>query len=409
MLKTLITYKNKAVRKYRKQHLRKTSHKAQYTRGQEMVSHPKHLHTFCGYYDRSPFSPDGKCLLVLCTDVDQLEAEQGDAYVYIYNLKDKTFTQLAQTSSWNFQQGAQQQWTADGNVILNTERGGEVVAQIYKPNAENTVLAEIPSSIGMVSRSRGLVVSYEYGPMNTYEPDYGYKVLQTKESFADSLDHLKITIWSLEKKSPLQVLSPERLDKLDLNDPGSNQGTRYIQHAKFNPSGTKLMFVLRSAHPTRKVAWSSLHAWDLETDSLTNLILTKDWLKGCNHPVWANDKEVLVNLVDDRYKARKFILIDSSTGQRKIIAPSYDGVGHPTICEEGAFILTDEYTGAACQILTQYPLPSGRRRILGHFDPSKYPRGANRCDLHPRYDKTTKLIAIDHYDGEGRVVSLVSP
>ncbi|MDB4222422.1 hypothetical protein N9850_01530 [Granulosicoccus sp.] len=60
------------------------------------------------------------------------------------------------------------------------------------------------------------------------------------------------------------------------------------------------------------------------------------------------------------------------------------------------------------RMLTLYFLPSGKRKMPAQYRSAKY-RGADRCDLHPRFDTQMGVAAIGRYDGEGRVVELVSP
>lgn len=371
------------------------------------VRHPDHLHTFCGYYDRSPFSPDGKFLLLCCVDAERLDDPLQPAHIYTYELASGGFTLVASTLCWNFQQSAQQQWLGNDQILFNSENAGQPVVKIHKLTQQSKFVEEIQGSAGVVNRKRGLVALYDYGPMSTYEHDYGYKALSSRRDYKNGRDHLKITIWSLADRRPILTLEPGILDEIDRDDPGSRDGIRYIQHVKFNQAGTRILFVLRSAHASRIVPFSSLHACELESGKVTSLIPTKAWIKGCNHPVWANDDEVLINLFDDSYKARKFQLINTSNAGRKIIAAGYDGVGHPTICDKDRFILTDQYMRNGFQGLIMFPLPSGRRRVLAQFPPAKYPKGADRCDLHPRYDAHLHLAAIDHYDGDGRVISLI--
>ena len=405
MIKPVVTFYNKVRRQLDEFYFARREAKFAILPGIR-IHHPDHLHTFCGYYDRSPFSPDGSRLLVCCVDAERLEDRLQSARIYIYDLETGHFTLVGSTSCWNFQQGAQQQWISDTEVIFNSVSKDNPVAQIFNVLHQPKLVEEIEGSAGMINRERGLVAVFDYGPLAMYEHDYAYKSLKASTDFAANRAHLRIIIWSIALRRPILMLDPDVLDAIDHDDPGSRDGVRYIQHVKFNPSGTQIIFVLRSASDSRSIPLSSLYACDLASGHITRLIQTVDWAKGCNHPVWADDKNVLVNLFDDSFKARKFTLLNASNAARKIIASRHDGVGHPTICEE-EFILTDQYVPKAGQSLVKFPLPSGGRQIIGHFPPAKYPKGADRCDLHPRYDVCSKQVAIDHYSGEGRIVRVL--
>ena len=243
MIRKLISFKNKVRRKVDATAVKRGKAPEYFSSGIK-ISHPDFKHTFCGYYDRSPWSPDGRLLLVCCVDAETLEDSDMSAHIYAYELSSGEFFPVAKTRCWNFQQGAQQQWCGEDQVLLNTEEIGQPLGRVYGVKRASEYVGEIPYSIGMLNRNKGLVALYDYGPMARYEHDYGYSALLNRNDSETNRENLKVTLWSFENSLPEKELGTVLLNEIDRDDAESRKGIRYIQHVKFNPSGTKILFVL---------------------------------------------------------------------------------------------------------------------------------------------------------------------
>ena len=77
---------------------------------------PNDGHYFFGYYDKSPWSPDGSRLLM------HRQTKNRDPHVEIALLSepDSTWRPLGESHAWNYQQGSMTQWLprSDGNMLL---------------------------------------------------------------------------------------------------------------------------------------------------------------------------------------------------------------------------------------------------------------------------------------------------
>jgi hypothetical protein len=121
-------------------------------------------------------------------------------------------------------------------------------------------------------------------------------------------------------------------------------GTFYLFHVKLNQQNTKLFMVLFSTGakgrlgPTRQ-----LIVYDLKTEKIKLLLKDAEWSKGGHHPNWMpNGEDILMNLKYPDKKMR-FIRINSSSGEKHILAEHIVGGGHPSVNYDCRYILTDAY------------------------------------------------------------------
>ena len=89
-------------------------------------------HHFFGYYDKCPWSKDGRFLLALETDfLERLPNGKDKADIGIIDLEgNRVFSKIAETRAWNWQQGCRLQWLGpdfNTRVIFNDFRDGKFV------------------------------------------------------------------------------------------------------------------------------------------------------------------------------------------------------------------------------------------------------------------------------------------
>lgn len=373
-----------------------------------IIKHVGYRHTFFGYYDRTPLSPSGRYLLLLCTNAESWLKSSEQADIHMYDLFEGRFYKVATTRAWNFQQGSQQQWIDEHTIVYNDIRDNCPKSIILNVKGRRFNESVLNFHIGMFDPSKSRIAVMNYKPLNIYEKDYSYKGIEPNgENVGTFLD---LSIYSIRhNQNDYQIKGEMHLELLRDLCP-SLEGICYLQHIKFNQEGSCVIYVVRNVKPNGQKS-SFLFSLQLSTGNIRCLINEFDWMKGCNHPVWGNNQEVLVNLYSDEWKARKFCMINALTGKRRIVSSWSDGVGHPTIVriKQSKGIITDVYHGNSMeQRLMFYSLPFGSRKTLGIYPAAPLPKGPDRCDLHPRYLKPLEVICIDSYMDSGRVLRLVS-
>ena len=140
-------------------------------------SDPKFKHTFFGYYDRSPWSPDHRKLLYFATDADDYRDEAKTGVIGYFDLDSRSCSHIGETNSWNFQQAAQQQWVNDEHILYNDQSDGEAFSKICQLDGKEVM--RFSGHSGMLHRETGLVASYDYHCLYEREIDYGYLGLKS--------------------------------------------------------------------------------------------------------------------------------------------------------------------------------------------------------------------------------------
>ena len=207
------------------------------------IFEPNWLHTFFGYYDRSPWNLSETNLLMLTTNAPVLPSSAGNASVYLYRLGDGASEKVGDTSAWNFQQGAQQQWLSDNLVIYNDIANGQPVSKVVDIS-RHQVIDEFPFHTGIVDGISGVGVSYDFKSLQDHECDYGYRGLSSRPGYSDN--NKCLVVYSTKSGKLLHQLDWHRVFSA-LRTTESESEFTWIQHAKLNPSASKVLFVARPA------------------------------------------------------------------------------------------------------------------------------------------------------------------
>jgi hypothetical protein len=78
-----------------------------------------HYHFF-GYYDKSPWDPTGRYMLAHSAATDAFPSVGDEAGIVLIDLMNANHREIARTTAWNWQMGAQLQWTRwqDDTVVV---------------------------------------------------------------------------------------------------------------------------------------------------------------------------------------------------------------------------------------------------------------------------------------------------
>ena len=113
-------------------------------------------HYFFGYYDMRATGESGKHLCHRVSFMDRMQ--EADDVCELGYLDDGHFFKFAETTAWNFQQGALLQWHGDGEVMYNvrTEKGygteirsidGKLIRQFDMPLATASDISKTGISV----------------------------------------------------------------------------------------------------------------------------------------------------------------------------------------------------------------------------------------------------------------------
>jgi hypothetical protein len=353
--------------------------------------------TFFGYYDRSPWSPGGGALLYAATSSPATRLPAGDEELTIgcFDLATGEPRRLGTTRTWNLQQAAQQQWVDNEHVLFNTHEDDRPLCRIVDARTGATD-ATYPFHAGMIHRGRGLAASYSFARLRDREVDYGVPLIEDPDADRRRPAAPAVELRSLADGSVSDQITFDDALAAHHAPEQVRDAYLYTQHVKFSPSGTRILFVLRSRR-TAGSDWSrairsDLLVYDLDGGSLRVAFRGEEWSKGANHPVWYDDRHILLNAhVADRFENR-FVTVDVETGDRRVLADRCRGTGHPTRLGSGPLLLTDESLRDAQQVKLIDPARN-RETMLAQL--RRGPRGPLRCDLHPRSSADGRQVCFD--------------
>jgi len=128
-----------------------------------------------------------------------------------------------------------------------------------------------------------------------------------------------------------------------------------------------------------------------------------------SHYAWKSDRELLIHTSKESY-GTKFNLYEDLTSNVKTIGKIVLSVsGHPSYPPDGAQLIVDTYPDATRrQRLLLCKNEGSFIKQLGNFySPSRY-AGDQKCDLHPRWDRSGSRICIDSAHSGYRAMYVIS-
>ena len=389
-------------------------------------------HHFFGYYDKCPWSADGRFLLALETDfINRLPTKHDAARIKIFDLESGSSQVVAETRAWNWQQGCMLQWLGPDfkeRIIFNDFRGGRFASVIFnvRTNIEEKVIS---FPIYAVHPSGKSALSLNFSRLDNVREGYGYKGVMDPSAGEtvpanDGIFYLNLDTGEQKLALSLSDLSSDRT-------PWSS-GQSWVDHFTFNPSGTRFAFLHRKQLRNGGM-YSRLYAADADDSGLFPLLDTGM----ASHFYWKNDREILVWGRPEGAPAslgrigfiRKMLvpvyhaLFRSAAVRQKIScdafmlfksqSKSYEKIGDGILTEDGhcsfspdrRWLLTDTYAGRNHERkLLLFNLDSQKLIEVGRFrslPDSKYGVKENwdssnlRADLHPRWNRDGTQICID--------------
>ena len=407
---------------------------------------------FVGYYDKRPWSADGRRLLVhRASFLDRAPSERDTVELGCIDLTrpDHPFTCIAHSSLWNWQQGAMLAWlpNAVNTAVYNVRMGDPAtedlgVWQIGAGVVHDLTTGErrpLERPLYTVSPDGASALTLSFARLAVNRPDYGHVGVvdpTTEDAAPDDDGVYRIDMATGEAKL---ILSIETVAGFD--PPGFSKGrTHWVNHLMFNPSGERFCFLHRfwredgNMH-TRLFTASSMDGSDLRL-VFEGMISHFDWLDDHTLLAWAGQRRLLKPGATGGKGLRHHALrslkpIYYALGKprwlmSRVVGDSYmlvhdDGReperfargvltsdGHCTVSRDRKWMLTDGYTDRRNRLpLFLLEMGSGRATRIGRFDTPSTLDGPIRCDLHPRLRDDAGSVCIDSAMGGRRRVYLV--
>lgn len=367
---------------------------------------------FFGYYDKSPWDITDRYMLCMkandtWSDVSPKEPAE---IILIDTEKDESdierYKTIASTHSWNVQQGCMLQWLGPDyskRIIYNDFRKGKYCSVVLTiASGEERIL---PVPVYSVSADGSFALTLDFSRLYNLRPGYGYyneKELTDGVPLPDT-----VAIWKVDLKSG-DVTPLLRYTDFATFKPRKEMlesGTVHkVNHIMLNPRGNRFMVLYRWFNRQRK--YTRLITCNVDGSDM--YVLSDDDM--VSHCFWKDDNHILA-FENKKESGPGYYLMEDRTNSYVHCWTQFANDGHPSYSPDRRLIITDSYPDrvrmASINLMDGDETNCDNKTIARVFAPFKYDNDT-RCDLHPRWNRTSSVICFDSVH-EGNRKVYISP
>lgn len=205
---------------------------------------PKH-HLF-GFHDLPITNARGDLALSLEVDDISHPPLPGESCAAgVIDLATGAFKKLHETHTWNYPQGARQQWIGDTDLCVCNDRAedGTLISHIY--NARTGAKVDtLPFPVHCVQAEKMLAIVQDYDRIHACG-GYGYIGGRDSSRVKDIPEDEGLWIGDLRTKEKRLILTYPQIAACDEPKMIKTGYPHYVTHAQLNPSGTRIAFIDR--------------------------------------------------------------------------------------------------------------------------------------------------------------------
>ncbi len=355
-------------------------------------------HYFFGYYDLQPFdSTERFHLMHRVPFMDRLPEAGDTAELGAVDLETGAFLKYAETTAWNFQQGAMLRriWD-DGHILYNVRDGSTpsgFAAEIL--DIRTGIRKRLPAPAADVSRDGRRMLSVNFSRIFAFRPGYGYAGVPDPWENVRAPEDDGITLTDIPTGETRRIIDYARIRR-EFPEPPYSDGKLLVNHITFGPAGDRFLFLLRNFPEPGQRGWKTqLLVSDLEGNmkKLTGFCVN-------SHYHWKNDREILiVSSLRPEDSAFALVLIDSESGEAvRLPEPNPDYDIHCIYSPDRRWIVGDSYPGGSRGATRSLWLIDTEKHVMTEpirVDTVIPPVVDIRCDLHVRWSPSGKLLSFD--------------
>lgn len=375
---------------------------------------PTGAHYLFGYYDRCPWSPDGRHHLALrIPHQDHLPRRDETATVCVIDLEDgERIRDLATTAAWNHQQGSMTHWLPNepGRVVFNDREDDRVFARVV--DLDGGEVRRLPRPVYCLDPAGRLAASLDFARIP--RRGYSYALPDPSRAGGDPFpDDDGLWIMDVASGDAQLICSYADLRAVHPHPDHLDGGAFcWLNHAIFNCDGSRVMVLLRYELGEHRRRMTYLYTMDPDGGDLRCAFDQSRWgAGGVTHQMWGRTPDEL--LVDADYAQRGdgafTVFADADRPIFREVAPGSLAHGHQTFSPDGRWLVTDTYPRDGIQYLKLARVADGFEHPLAEMRHPAPPAGENdlRCDLHPRWRADGGALSIDSIDDGWRRIYLV--
>lgn len=350
---------------------------------------------FFGYYDLMPYDTKDRRHLLHRVTLDSKERLPGKNDVaqlgYVDTVTGET-TYFAETTAWNFQQGAMLQWSPaapDDEVIYNVRDGEEFRCVTHNLKTGKKKIAE--RAVANVSPDGKWGLGLNMPRVYDFRPGYGYG--DVRDRFYDIANPEEDGVWiiNMETGESKLLISYKRIWEEFPN--AAYEGAKFVvNHITFNPASNRFLFLNRNFwRPEDKMWATTLFTSDLEGNMYRLLNATT-----VSHYHWKNDSEI-VGFFRCGGEDGTYIITDQTQDYVKLDSPHFVRDTHTIFSPDRRYLIGDGYPSREdpTRKISIYDFKTNESAILYSEHTDKSPIVDNRCDLHNIWSHSGKKISYD--------------
>lgn len=366
-----------------------------------------HDHFMANYFGINAWSPDGRYLAVLETDINGRVPEEGEAATLaLVDLQDgNKLIPIGKTLCWNFQEAAMFHWLPweDGACIFNDCRDGKFVSVVY--NWKTGTERIIPYPVSAVSKDGTKAVSVNYARLRLCRPDYGYAG-KGQDPLRDDIWPDSDGLWVVDLRTGegrlILSVRDAAAQMTQIEDP---KGLAYFCHTVLSKNAKKIFFLARTVENLDEQVEKFGHVKAWRTSAFT-IDIDGNNLRRCypdgwegSHFNWLDDETIAVTARWNAGKcwAHTIFKVGEEDKVRHLAPGLLDWDGHLVFSPNGKFLCSDGYWNSNKErnfVLIR--VEDEAVRSLGtYFVPEEYQEQYSRCDLHARWRPDGSQIAFN--------------
>ena len=349
---------------------------------------------FFGYYDKSPWNTTGRYMLCMRAPNAWSEPDpKSMADILLIDTEDgNRVRKLAETTTWNVQQGCMAQWLGpdfEKKIIYNTMRDGKYCSVVMDIDTMQERLLPLP--VYTVSADGKTALSLDFSRLHNLRPGYGYAALPEATKGETLPDGTCIWKLDIESGKVTDLLKYTDFAKFQPRPEMKAEGVVHkVNHLMLSPNGKRFMVLYRFFVGQRKYT----RLITCNVDGTDMYLLSDDDM--VSHCYWKNDEEIIA-FERKKNGGNGYYLMKDKTQEYHRLWPELSNDGHPSYCPtDNNFVVFDTYPNRARvqEVKIARDDCDEVKTIAKVFAPFKYDNDT-RCDLHPRWSRDGKKICFD--------------
>lgn len=362
------------------------------------ILNPDDAQYYFGYYDLNAYDSTGtKHLCNRSTFVDHIP--NADDVLELGILCDGKFEKFAETTAWNFQQGALLQFKrgSDDIVFYNVCQDGGYHTVVH--NLKTGEKKYLPKAAACVSPDGKWGLAINFSRIFKFRPGYGYAGIEDPYFHQNRPTEDGVFLMNMETGETKLIIDYERIYQT-FPMKGMENEKMVVNHITFNETSDRFMFLLRNFPNGSGTGWgTTLITSDLEGNM--HLVLENRFV---SHYCWKNGNQILATC-SPAETTGLFLLDDLTNAYRQLKSPypggPFGGDIHCLYSPDRRYILGDGYPDPeGYRPLFLYDTETGDIQMLLRSKSNLDGNWDNRCDLHARFNRQGTKISFDStHDG----------